>query len=274
MSSVKTISFDLSHLHFRLAQRCVSYSIQNLHLNSYIGHTIVIDGPVYTRCLGCRSVYKKLYKRGYCYLCFNNLAVCDLCVLQPHRCHFHLNTCREPDWGIKHCFQPHYVYLSYTDKVKIGITRVHNLTTRMMHQGAIACLPVLLVPSRKIAGLIEISVKEHFSMTTAWKGMLNSRDVDADVLYASRDLFYREFDHNAYQHVIPTWYKDVIRISYPLSCDVTTSILQLPIHDRLVGLKGMYMIFENGVFNMRRLAGVTCEMTIFDDACGASMMTA
>src|SRR5690606_35373732 len=80
-------------------------------------------------CTACRREVKKLFD-SYCYPCFKNKAEADLCIVSPHRCHYLAGTCREPQWAETFCYQPHVVYLSFTDKFKVGITRINQIPTR------------------------------------------------------------------------------------------------------------------------------------------------
>ena len=61
----------------------------------------------------------------------------DMCILKPHACHHHKGTCRDPQWGLDNCFQPHTLYLARSSSIKIGITRGTVPFGRWMDQGAI-----------------------------------------------------------------------------------------------------------------------------------------
>ena len=106
----------------------VSYHLmfgdEKLSLNQLIGREISIEFLQEIVCLGCAREIKKSYNQGYCYVCFKQLARNDRCVMNPHLCHFAKGTCREPDWGLAHCMQPHIVYLAQTSGLKVGITNV------------------------------------------------------------------------------------------------------------------------------------------------------
>jgi hypothetical protein len=63
------------------------------------------------QCCSCQKVVKKIYS-GYCYVCLIKKASADMCILNPYKCHFSQGTCREPDWALQFCYQPHFVYLA------------------------------------------------------------------------------------------------------------------------------------------------------------------
>ena len=118
-------------------------------LNERIGRTLSFSYQDLIRCTYCNRRTKKSYNNGYCFLCFRQLARCDQCIVKPEQCHFHLGTCREPDWGQRVCMQHHIVYLSYTSHIKVGITRMPNVPRRWYDQGATAALPIYQAPTRR-----------------------------------------------------------------------------------------------------------------------------
>ena len=103
-----------------------------LPLNSWLGRSLRIEYLDEIECVYCGRTTRKSFSQGYCYPCFTRLAQCDLCIMSPEKCHFHLGTCREPEWARQNCMQAHVVYLSNTSGVKVGITR----------QSQIPCLKV------------------------------------------------------------------------------------------------------------------------------------
>jgi hypothetical protein len=94
---------------------------------------------------------KKSFNQGYCYACFSRLAQCDLCIVRPETCHYAAGTCRDTEWALAFCFQPHIVYLANTSGLKVGITRHTQIPTRWIDQGAIQALPIMKVALRVLA---------------------------------------------------------------------------------------------------------------------------
>ena len=93
--------------------------------------------------------------------CFFALARCDTCFVNPQRCHFALGTCREPDWGMQTCMQPHVVYLANSGGLKVGLTQDQKQQQRWLSQGATQGLVIARATSRRAAGI--------------WKPQLRSR---------------------------------------------------------------------------------------------------
>lgn len=244
--------------------RTVHYYLDHICLNKLIGHLISIkikkDKP---QCMYCKKTVSTLY-RGYCFACSRSLAICDLCVLQPYRCHYHLGTCREANWGLKNCFIPHYVYLSYTSNFKVGITRNSHLYNRLIEQGAIIGHPIILTPSRRTAGIIEQQLGKHFSLHTNWRKMLVTHDVPSIEEFESIAEKLWDLTHqNQSLNVIKSQLNN-IKITYPWSGTKINAkqlnIIDEPIEDVLLGCKGTYLIFESGVLNIRTLAGLTIDI--------------
>jgi len=66
-------------------------------LRDRIGKPIRLAWLGEIRCIHCDRVTRKSFQQGYCYPCFQRLARCDRCVVQPELCHYALGTCREPE---------------------------------------------------------------------------------------------------------------------------------------------------------------------------------
>ncbi len=113
-----------------------------VEMNPLIGRPVTLAFSGRIQCIACGRVSKKSFNQGYCFPCFRSLARCDRCIVSPELCHFHLGTCREPDWGQANCMQPHVIYLANSSGVKVGITRRSQLPTRWIDQGAVEAVPL------------------------------------------------------------------------------------------------------------------------------------
>src|SRR5579875_2619879 len=122
-------------------------------------------------CIICGRKVKKLYQSGYCFPCVTTLAECDLCIVKPHECHFHKGTCRDESFAMTHCMIPHYVYLAFSSGFKVGLTRKGREFTRWIDQGASQAVLLAEVPTRKMAGEMEMAIAEHISDKTDWRKM-------------------------------------------------------------------------------------------------------
>lgn len=244
-------------------------------LNDLIGSKISLHFSGNIHCQACGRKTKKSYSQGFCYPCAQKLAQCDLCIMRPETCHHHKGTCREPQWGLDHCFQPHVVYLSNTSGLKVGITRREQIPTRWIDQGATQALPMLMVSSRYHSGLLEVLFKEHVADRTDWRKMLKGNNNSVDML-AERERLLAEcaegivrvgeqFGDDSYRLMSD----DVVNIHYPvnrypekvksLNFDKTPEI-----NGTLMGIKGQYLIFESGVLNIRKFGGYETTFSYAD----------
>jgi hypothetical protein len=245
-----------------------------LPLQPLLGKPIRISHNGTINCRACGRKTNKSYSQGHCYPCSQRLASCDLCIMKPETCHFERGTCREPQWGEDHCMQPHYVYLSHTSGLKVGITRHTQIPTRWIDQGATEALPIFRVSTRYQSGLIEVMCKNHVADRTDWRRMLKGDGAPVD-LRAKRDelmqLCQAEltelgecFGEEAVQ---PLPDADVITLRYPvkqypqkvtaLNLDKTPDI-----EGTLLGIKGQYLILDKGVLNVRKFSGYHVHLQV------------
>jgi hypothetical protein len=249
---------------------CLRVDDQEVPLNDLIGQSVSLDYSGEIRCINCGRRSNRSFNQGFCYPCSQRLAQCDLCILRPERCHYHLGTCREPDWGEANCMQPHWVYLANTSGLKVGITRFNQIPTRWMDQGAVQALPIFKVSSRLLSGLIETAVGKHVADKTNWRKMLKGETTNID-LAAERDrllaLCSEEIDAISSGHSgAVDRIKDVQlhQFEYPVS-SYPEKIISLnldknpSIEDTLVGIKGQYLYFSSGVINIRKYTGYHVE---------------
>ncbi len=249
-------------------------SDQLVELNPVIGHAIKLQytGNIY--CIYCGRKTSKSFNQGYCYPCFTSLARCDMCIVRPERCHYHKGTCREPEWGLEQCFQPHYVYLANSSGIKVGITRESQIPTRWIDQGAVQALPIMKVQSRLISGLVEIELARHVSDKTSWQKMLKNMQVDVD-LSARRDELLEacskeiaalsdKFGGSAIEILTA---ETMVEINYPVhaypSKVKSFNLDKIPeVSGVLEGIKGQYLLLDSGVINIRKFAGYEVELSI------------
>jgi len=240
----------------------VNYSLELgdggfLDLNAHIGGRIEIHFQGRIHCIYCGKLTQKSYGGGSCYQCLQSLPQNDMCQVKPELCHLDRGTCRDAEWGQTHCQTPHVVYLARSSAVKVGITRENPPATRWMDQGAVEGMVIAEVPDRKTSGMIESALSRHFYDKTDFRKMLRNEIVDDDL----EEVFQSVVDH------VPTLYQEYlldtrksIKIAYPLS-DHPKKVkpLSLDKHEKvggkLVGIKGQYLVFEEGVFNVRGHTG-------------------
>lgn len=244
-------------------------------LNEYLGNNIALHFTLEISCVGCTRKITKSFNQGYCYPCFKKLARCDSCIIKPELCHFATGTCREPEWGLSHCMQPHIVYLSQTSNIKVGVTRRTNMPARWFDQGATQALPIIATQKRLHAGLIEVELAKAIADKTNWRKMLQGDAEDVDLhAYASHLLQAENIqallaNQSLWQDQQPqliTNHQDM-NITYP--------VLEYPvkirshnpektptIEGKLLGMKGQYLILDTGVLNLRKYTGYFTEITL------------
>ena len=108
--------------------------------------------------------------------------------MKPETCHFEKGTCREPEWGEKNCFIPHYVYLANTSGLKVGITRHSQIPTRWIDQGATQALPIFKVSTRLYSGLVETALARFIADKTNWRAMLKGKPEDVNLKQQAEEL--------------------------------------------------------------------------------------
>ncbi len=238
---------------------------QSIELNPLIGHHVSLHFNGKIACKHCGRLTKKSYSQGFCYPCMSKLAQCDLCIMKPETCHFHLGTCREPSWGEKHCMVDHYVYLANSSGLKVGITRHTQLPTRWIDQGACQALPIFKVATRLQSGLVETALAEFISDTTNWRAMLKGEPEPIDLENRAEELIpeislrLSQLRLKYGSDAIEELNSDVQDIHYPVSqylpkissfnFDKTDCVAGV-----LLGIKGQYLIFDKGVINMRKFS--------------------
>jgi hypothetical protein len=238
---------------------------QSIALNPLIGEELTLTFHGKIACKHCGKTTKKSYSQGFCYPCMIKLAQCDMCIMKPETCHHHLGTCREPQWGEQHCMVDHYVYLSNTSALKVGITRHTQIPTRWIDQGATQALPIFKVSTRLQSGLVETALAEFIGDKTNWRAMLKGSNESIDLKAQAKTLVPKiaerlseialKFGDDAVQLLN----EEVVEITYPVS-NYLTKISSFnfdktsTVSGKLLGIKGQYLIFEHGVINMRKFS--------------------
>lgn len=239
---------------------------QRLDLNARLGKPLRLTWTGAIACTHCGRATKKSFAQGHCYPCFKKLAQCDTCIMKPETCHYFAGTCREPEWGERHCFQPHVVYLANSSGLKVGITRGTQVPTRWLDQGAVQALPVLQVDTRQQSGFVEMLFKEEVADRTNWRAMLKG-EVEPLDLCAERDRLLARLE-GGIASLHERFGAEAIQVleASPMAFDYP--VLEFPrkivshnfdknpvVAGTLLGLKGQYLILDSGVINLRKFTG-------------------
>lgn len=244
-------------------------------LNDLIGRTVRLDFEGVIRCINCDRTTKKSFSQGFCYPCFRKLAACDSCIMSPEKCHFHLGTCREPEWGERNCMVEHVVYLANSSGLKVGITRGSQVPTRWIDQGAVDAIPMLRVSTRYLSGLVEVVCKSHVADRTNWRAMLKGDVPELDLLDERRKLLAlieEDLAQLKQQHgesSIRVVDEAALSLGYPVQvwpAKVKTHNLdKIPeVEGLLEGIKGQYLMLDTGVLNIRKFTGYEVRFRVLD----------
>ncbi|WP_442876566.1 DUF2797 domain-containing protein [Endozoicomonas sp. GU-1] len=280
--SESTITGSLSKMHSDLltgtdnSKSQVTYQLpvgeQLLPLNELLGQKLSMQYQGEIHCCHCGRKTKKSFNQGFCYPCFKKLPQCDSCIMSPEKCHYHQGTCRDPAWGETFCMTDHVVYLANSSGLKVGITRATQVPTRWIDQGATQAMPFIRVATRQQSGLLEVIFKEFINDRTNWRAMLKGPADPLDLQDTARELLdmnhsritalQEQFGIQAIQPLVDVKSVDidssaVLNIDYPVieyPAKVTSrSFDKEPlIEGTLLGIKGQYLIFDNGVVNIRK----------------------
>lgn len=242
----------------------VTYQIGDQPVDDWLGRKLRLVHTGRIQCVSCDREIKKTFGDGYCYPCFSSLARCDRCIVKPETCHFHLGTCREPDWGQAHCLVPHVVYLAVTSGFKVGVTGAHKLHERWGDQGAVRAQVLARCPDRLTAGKIEHALSRHLPDKTAWQRLLTGRIDEVDLGVRREEavgLVPEEF------RALVSQAESVVTLRYPvrdfLAKAKTWNLLKAPeIEGLLTGIKGQYLFIGAAGFNVRRHSGFEVDVQI------------
>ena len=237
-----------------------------IEMNPLIGQSINLSYTGNIFCINCGRKTSKSFNQGYCFPCFRSLAECDQCIMRPEQCHFDQGTCRDEAWGMANCMQPHFVYLANSSGLKVGITRHSQIPTRWMDQGASSAMPLFKVASRLTSGLVEVMFKAHISDRTDWRKMLKGVPDNVDLKIKAEELIELVDNDIAEEQRIKISDFEIVALpkvytfNYPVehypeivkahNLDKTPEIEGI-----LHGIKGQYLIFNNGVLNIRKYGG-------------------
>lgn len=239
-------------------------------LNELIGEMISIDFLQEIACIQCNRKTAKSFQQGYCYPCYRKLLECNLCLIHPEKCNYPKIDC--PDtWEHEHCKQEHIVYLANSSGLKVGITRLSQIPTRWIDQGASQAIPLFKVNNRFHSGLVEVLFKKYIADKTNWRKMLG-RDLDsynmisvkAKLLQqAQPDLLLLASEYSEIESINDQATNLTYPISdYPMKLHNLTLDKEPKFSGKLLGIKGQYLLFDKGVMNIRKHNGYNVSFAV------------
>lgn len=234
-----------------------------LNVNQLLGKEFEISFQGY-QCLECGKK-KKIFRQGFCYDCFMGSASAGDWIMKPELSKAHLDIeDRNLEYEKKVQLQPHIVYLAVSSEVKVGVTRKTQVPTRWIDQGAEQAIPIVEVPNRYLAGITEVALKDHFTDKTHWQKMLKNEILKTD-LFEER-LKVKKWLPKEVEEYFDTTKEELFEMNYPvLQYPTKVASLNLdksPVYSgKLSGIKGQYLIFEDGtVFNIRTFEGYVVKI--------------
>ena len=166
----------------------------------------------------------------------------------------------------------HFVYLSNTSSLKVGITRHTQIPTRWIDQGATQGLPILKVKTRQISGRIEVELAKHIADKTNWRTLLKQDGEPMDLVESAKELLPLVADK--IEEIKAQYGEDAIELLgeaiTPLSYPVQVYPTKIKSHNFdkepvvsgiLQGIKGQYLIFDSGVINIRKFTSYEVEVS-------------
>lgn len=234
-------------------------------MNGLLNQHVKIHFTGKINCIETGKSIRKTYGDGLCYEAWLTSPAASPSVMHPELSRIHEGIAlRDYEWEMQHHNCAHVVYLSFTDKVKVGVTRAIHRTTRWIDQGAAAALVFAETPYRQLAGAIEVFLKDYVADKTSWQAMLRCIDVDVSILSKERERL-----ENILSEDLGMFLSDdnsILKIHYPVTTIPqklnSIKLERLPtLAGKLVGIKGQYIIFESGeVINIRSHSGYEIEI--------------
>jgi len=235
-----------------------------VYMNHLIGKYIAFKWLKEIYCVVCGRKINKSFAQGFCYPCFLSAPETSECIFRPELCQAQDGVARDMEWAENHCLQDHIVYLAISSGIKVGVTRSGQIPARWIDQGAWQAIKLAKTPNRYIAGLIEVTLKEHISDRTNWQRMLKNQLIEGVDLTVTKKEMAAHLPSDLQNYINEE--NDITEINYPVN-EYPEKVKSLSfdkleeITGRLWGVKGQYLIFDDGtVLNMRKHTGYMVEL--------------
>jgi hypothetical protein len=237
-----------------------------IDMNALIGQKIKLNFDGRINCISCGKKTKTSFGQGFCYNCLQTAPEASESILRPELSKSHYGIARDMEWAEKHDLIDHFVYLAVASELKVGVTRMHQIPTRWIDQGASYAIKLAKTPNRHIAGIIEVFLKNHFTDKTNWRAMLKNEVLKDFDLAAEKQKVIDLLPGELKKYVDPA--DEVTEINYPVENYPKTikslGFDKLPeIEGELAGIKGQYLIFDdNRVLNVRKHNGYYLQLKV------------
>ena len=235
-----------------------------VYMNHLIGKYIAFKWLKEIYCVACGRKTNKSFAQGFCYPCFLNAPETSECIFRPELCQAQDGVARDMEWAENHCLQDHIVYLAISSGIKVGVTRSGQIPARWIDQGAWQAIKLAKTPNRYTAGLIEVALKKHISDRTNWQRMLKNQLIEGVDLTIAKKEIIAHLPSDLQNYISEE--DNITEINYPVN-EYPEKVKSLSfdklgeIAGRLWGVKGQYLIFDDGtVVNMRKHTGYMVEL--------------
>lgn len=251
---------------YNLEGKDILEDMPSIPLNELIGREVIWRFEGVTNCVVTGVSMPKPFRMGMSRDAFFSSPLSCPSIINPELSTIHTGVAlRDKEFEEMYHNVPHVVYISRTDKLKVGVTGYNRQQFRWNDQGAVEGIVVCKTPYRQLAGEIEVALKEHYNDKTYWANMLKDSIREPEELIEMKEECF-DILGGAYE---PFFYDEdeVSSIYYPV-LSYPSKIKSLKLDkipegkSKLIGIKGQYLIFENGlVFNVRSHEGyrVTLE---------------
>ena len=236
-------------------------------MNDWVGKKLSwrFDGVV--NCVVSGENMKQAYRMGMSQKAFFESPISCPSIINPELSTIHTGVVlRDREFEERYHNVPHIVYLSRTNKLKVGVTGYGREQFRWNDQGAVEGITLCVTPYRQLAGEIEVALKAHMNDKTHWLGMLKEvsrnpnelldlKDECFDILGMNYEPFFSDDDTvHAIHYPVEHYPSKVISIKLAIAPEGSGV---------LSGIKGQYLIFKDGrVMNVRAHEGCRVELAV------------
>ena len=230
-----------------------------VEMNSLIGGKISLQFTGLINCVSCGKKIKRSFNQGFCHNCLQTAPEASETIIRPELSKAHLGVARDLEWARTYDLTEHVVYLALTGQVKVGVAVQQNIPTRWIDQGAVRAIRLALTPNRHIAGVIEVFLKKYYADRASYKSMLCNTSFGTTDFLAEKQKVQSLLPRALQKYIHPD--DAVTDIMYPLQVVPekigSTGFDKQPlIEGVLAGIKGQYLVFEDGcVLNIRKYSG-------------------
>ncbi len=236
---------------------------EDVLVNEFLGKEISIKFTGVINCVSCGRETNKTFGDGLCFPCFRDAPEASPCIIRPELCEAHLGNGRDVAWEQRNHNVPHVVYLALSSSVKVGVTRASQVPTRWIDQGANSAIILAEVPYRRLAGEIEVFLKDHYTDKTSWQAMVKNHVAEADLFEEKENAAY-ELPPELQDFVSDNdevWYLGYPVLEFPTKAKSVKLDKINELSGKLAGIKGQYFLFSDGrVFNWRNHSGYNVEL--------------